>query len=354
MSWPSRGEVDPESRLAKFSAGTEFKKLSVRLVGLADIESAAERIRGVALRTPLIEANDDRSLDRDGPSAQSAGAFWLKCENLQPSGSFKIRGAYNMLAQLSLDARAAGVVTYSSGNHGQAVALAAEHLGIRAVVVMPETAPRVKVDGVRRHGGEVIFAGTTSMDRRTAAEAQAEAGGFAIVPPFDHPWIIGGAGTCGLEILAQCPEATAVYVPVGGGGLISGIATAVKGSGRAVRVIGVEPIGAAWMAVSRAAGRPMGLEWASSIADGLLPLQPGDLTFSHVQALVDDFVTVDDGSIVGAVRWLFREARVVAEPSGAASVAAILQAGASISPGTIAIISGGNVSAEDHARYIQP
>ena len=306
------------------------------LIGLADIEAAAERIRGVALRTPLIEV----------------GAFRLKCENLQPTGAFKIRGAYNMLAQLSPEARAAGVVTYSSGNHGQAVAFAAQRLGSVAVVVMPEKAPRVKVDGVRRCGAEVIFAGTTSVDRRVRAEAEAAARGLTIVPPFDHRWIIAGAGTCGLEILEQCPDVAAVYVPVGGGGLLSGIAAAVKAGGRAVRVIGVEPAGAAKMSASRAAGRPVRLERTSSLADGLLPLQPGELTFAHTQALVDDLVTVDEAAIVDAVRWLFSEARIVAEPSGAASVAAVLQAGKSIAPGAVAVISGGNVSAEDYARYI--
>ena len=148
-------------------------------------------------------------------------------------GAFKIRGAYNMLAQLSPEARAAGVVTYSSGNHGQAVALAAQRLGILAVIVLPETAPRVKVDGVRRYGAEVTFAGTTSVDRRVRAEAEAAARGLTIVPPFDHPWIIAGAGTCGLEIVEQCPDVASVYVPVGGGGLLSGVAAAVKASGRA-------------------------------------------------------------------------------------------------------------------------
>ncbi|MBI2827698.1 MAG: threonine/serine dehydratase [Acidobacteria bacterium] len=327
--------------------------MSAALVGLADIGIAVERIRGVALRTPLLEVSLDRDVDRGGGSSGLPDrALRLKCENFQPMGAFKIRGAYNMLAQLSPEARAAGVVTYSSGNHGQAVALAAERLGIPAVIVMPETAPRVKIDGVRRYGGEVIFAGTTSVDRRVRAEAEAAARGLTIVPPFDHPWIVAGAGTCGLEILDQYPDVTAVYVPVGGGGLISGIAAAIKGSGHAARVIGVEPTGAAKMSASRAAGRPVRLERTSSIADGLLPLQPSDLTFAHVQALVDDLVTVDDAAIAGAVRWLFREARIVAEPSGAASVAAVLQAGASIAPGTVAVISGGNVSAADYTRYI--
>ena len=268
-------------------------------------------------------------------------------------GAFKIRGAYNMLAQLPPEARTAGVITYSSGNHGQAVALAAERLGMPAVIVMPETAPRVKVDGVRRYGGEVIFAGTTSVDRRVRAEAEAAARGLTIVPPFDHPWIIAGAGTCGLEILEQRPDVTVVYVPVGGGGLLSGIAAAIKGSHRAVRVIGVEPVGAAKMSASRAAGHPVRLDRTSSIADGLLPLQPGNLTFAHVQAFVDDLVTVDDAAIAAAVRWLFREARIVAEPSGAARVAAVLQAGVPTAPGTVAVVSGGNVSPEDFAIFLQ-
>jgi len=305
-------------------------------VTLEDIEAAAVRIRGVAVRTPVVQA----------------GSIALKCENLQPMGAFKIRGAYNFLAQLPSDARRAGVITYSSGNHGQAVALAAARLGVPAVVVMPETAPEVKVDGVRRYGGEVILAGTTSIDRRTRAEQEAAARGLTIVPPFDHPWIIAGAGTCGLELLEQCAGLQAVYVPVGGGGLVSGVAAAIKRRRPAVRVVGVEPVGAASMSASRAAGRPVRLDRAASIADGLLPLQPGDLTFAHVQAFVDDLVTVDDEAIAAAVGWVFREARLVAEPSGAASVAAALAAGGAM-PGVATVVSGGNVSPVDFARYIQ-
>jgi threonine dehydratase len=305
------------------------------LVSLADVRAAAERIRGVAVRTPIVHS-----------------AFLLKCENLQPMGAFKMRGACNFLAQLPPEARAAGVITYSSGNHGQAVALAAQRLGLPCVVVMPETAPRVKVDGVRTYGGEVIFAGTTSADRKTRAEAEAAARGLTIVPPFDHPWIIAGAGTCGLEILEQCPDASAVYVPIGGGGLLSGISTAIKALKPAVRVIGVEPAGAARMTASRAAGHPVRLEKTKSIADGLLTLQPGTLTFAHIQAFVDEIVTVEEEEIAGAVRWLFNDAQIVAEPSGAASVAAVLKAGPSVGAGTVAVISGGNVSPEDHDRYV--
>ena len=314
------------------------------LVSLADIEAAAERIRSVAVRTPIL----DVALDRSGSSAATIG---LKCENFQPMGAFKLRGAYNMIAGLTPDRRAAGVITFSSGNHGQAVAFAAARFRIPAVVVMPETAPGVKVDGVRRYGGEVILAGTTSVDRRQKAESESAARGLTMIPPFDDPWIIAGAGTCGLEILDQRPDVSAVYVPVGGGGLISGIAAALRGRGSAARVIGVEPSGAPKMSASRAAGRPLRLERTASIADGLVALQPGDLTFSHVQHFVDDIVTVDDEAIVAAVRWLHREARVVAEPSGAAAVAGVLQS-PSIGASTVAVISGGNVSAESYATYI--
>ena len=267
-------------------------------------------------------------------------------------GAFKMRGACNFLAQLPPDARAAGVITYSSGNHGQAVALAARRFGLPSVVVMPETAPRVKVDGVRRYGGDVIFAGTTSVDRKTRAEAEAAARGLTIVPPFDHPWIIAGAGTCGLEIVEQYPGVSAVYAPIGGGGLLSGISTAIKALRPAVRVVGVEPAGAARMSASRAAGRPVRLEKTASIADGLLVLQPGTLTFAHIQAFVDEIVTVEDDEIVGAMRWLHEEAQILAEPSGAASVAAVLKAGALVDEGTVAVISGGNVAPADHARYM--
>jgi threonine dehydratase len=314
--------------------------LTLELITLQEIEAAAERIRGIALRTPLV------------PVGSGAGnALWLKCENLQPMGAFKIRGAANMLARLGEDARA-GVITYSSGNHGQAVAMAAERMGILAVVVMPETATRVKVDGARAYGAEVLFAGTTSIDRKLRAESEAAARGLVMVPPFDHPWIVAGAGTVGLEILDQCPGLSAVYVPMGGGGLIAGVSAAIKGRRPDVRVVGVEPEGAPKMSVSRAAGHPVTLERTSSIADGLLAVRPGDLTFAHVQAYVDEIVTVPEQAIVDAIKWLFREARVVAEPSGAVATAAVLAAGGATSAGTVAVVSGGNVSAEDYAGYL--
>jgi threonine dehydratase len=311
------------------------------LVTLDEIRDAAPRIAHVVRRTPLIDVGGFGA----GPS------FAVKCENMQPAGAFKIRGACNMLMQLSPEARAAGVITYSSGNHGQAMALAARLMGVTAVVVMPETAPAVKVDGARRFGAEVIFAGTTVLERRARAESEAAARRLTMVPPFDHPWIIAGQGTCGLEIVDQAPGLSVVYVPMGGGGLVSGLAVAVKALRPGVRVVGVEPEGAPKMTRSREAGTPVTLERTHSIADGLMSIRPGDLTFAHVQALVDDLVTVSDTQIAGAVRWLFEHANVVAEPSGAASVAAVLAA-AAVPPGTVAVISGGNVVPADYARYI--
>lgn len=320
---------------------------SDRLVSLDAIREAAARIRGVARMTPLIDVSS---------AVPGRPPLYLKCENLQPAGAFKIRGAYNMLARLPADVRGRGVITYSSGNHGQAVALAARIFGAHAVIVMPTTAPAVKIEGARRFGAEVLFEGTTSADRRSRAEAEALARGLTMVPPFDHEWIIAGQGTAGLEILEQCPDVLAVYVQIGGGGLISGIAAAVKQMNPAVLVIGVEPAGAPKMKTSIDAGHPVTLEKTSSIADGLLPVRPGDLTFAHTRAFVDRVVTVDDDQIVDAVRWLFREAKLVVEPSGAASVAAVLAERGSDEVGgagpTVAVLSGGNVAPETFAKIL--
>ena len=312
------------------------------LVSLDEIRAAAVRIAGVARRTPLIEVG----------GAGVGPTFAVKCENMQPAGAFKIRGAYNMLSQLGQDERAAGVITYSSGNHGQAMALAARLLGVRSVVVMPETASRVKVAGAERYGAEVLFAGTTVLDRKARAESEAAARGLTMVPPFDHPWIIAGQGTCGLEIVEQSQTLSAVYVPMGGGGLISGVSAAIKALRSDVRIVGVEPAGAPKMTASRAAGQPVTLPTTASIADGLLSVRPGDLTFAHVQAFVDEVLKVDDRQIAAAVKWLFDNASVVAEPSGAASVAAVLRDDDPIAAGTVAVISGGNVAPGDYAKYI--
>ena len=303
------------------------------MITLEDIRQAAERVRPVARVTPLVDV-----------SGLARHPLFLKCESLQPGGAFKIRGAYNMVAQLTPEQRQRGVVTYSSGNHGQAMALAARELGAPAVVVMPTTAPPIKIEGARAFGAEVIFAGTTSTERRTRAEEEAAARGLTMVPPFDHEWIIAGQGTLGLEVLEQAPDVATILVPVGGGGLLAGVAAAVKLSKPGVRVIGVEPSGAAAMKASLAAGEPVTLPKTESIADGLMPVRPGDLTFAHAREYVDEVITVDDAQIIDAVIWLFTKAKIVAEPSGAATAAAALS-GRVPSPGpVVAIVSGGNIS----------
>jgi len=309
------------------------------MLTLEDILAARDRLRAVASVTPMIDV-----------SAAAGRPLRLKCENMQPAGAFKIRGAYNMVAQLTVEQQQRGVITYSSGNHGQAMALAARTLGIPAVVVMPTTAPAIKADGARALGAEVIFAGTTSLERRVRAEEEAAGRGLTMVPPFDHEWIIAGQATLGLEILEQCPGASAVVVPVGGGGLAAGVALALKLRNPGIRVIGVEPAGAACMKASLDAGHPVTLPGTSSVADGLMAVRPGELTFEYVRRFVDTVVTVDEQSILEAVRWTFTRAKIVAEPSGATSLAAVLAEGMILPPPgsgpVVAIISGGNVAPE--------
>jgi threonine dehydratase len=224
------------------------------------------------------------------------------------------------------------------------MAIAAARLGAPAVVVMPTTAPAVKVENARRFGAEVMFAGTTSLHRKEKAESVAAERGLTVVPPFDHPYIVAGQGTVGLEVLEQRPDVSAVYVPAGGGGLIAGVATAVKGSAPHVRVIGVEPEGASKMTRSLSAGTPVTLDRVDSIADGLLAVRPGELTFAHVVALVDEVVTVSDDEIRGAMRFLAAHGKLVAEPSGAAALAGALRLAPAASPGIhVAVVSGGNL-----------
>lgn len=315
-----------------------------RLVSLDDIRAAADRVRSAAVRTPALAV--------PWPGPEPAHRFFIKCENLQPMGAFKVRGAFNMLAQLSDDQRARGVVTYSSGNHGQGVAMAAHAMGVHAVIVMPTTAPVVKVEGVRSYGAEVIFEGTTSIARQQRAEQEAAARGLTVIPPFDHPMVIAGQGTVGLELLEQVPDLATVYVPMGGGGLIAGVSTALKLSRPSVRVIGVEPVGAMKMRAAKDAGHPVTLEKTASIGDGIMNMRAGDITFAHVQQYVDELVAVPDEAMAKAVAWLFRNGRIVAEPSGAApTAAAMLGLGGPVGT-VVAIVSGGNVQPDHFAKYI--
>ncbi|MBI4410004.1 MAG: threonine/serine dehydratase [Gemmatimonadetes bacterium] len=306
------------------------------LVTPQSIQDAAQRLRGVAIRTPLLPAH--------WLQQELVGEIRLKCENLQRAGAFKIRGAYTMLSRLPEEARRRGVITYSSGNHGQAMALAGRLFGVPAVVVMPTTAPAVKVEGVRRLGAEIVFEGTTSLERQARAEAIATERGLTIVPPFDHPDIIAGQGTVGLEILEDWPEVDGVLVPIGGGGLISGVAAWLKRARPQCALIGVEPAAADAMRRSLAAGKPVTIPAAPTIADGLAPVRPGDLTFAHARALVDEVVTVEDAEIAAATRRLLWDGKLVCEPSGAATLAALLsRAWWPRGRRSVAVLSGGNL-----------
>jgi len=297
-----------------------------------DIQEAAAGLRGVARRTSLVYVEE-------------LGAH-LKLENEQPIGAFKIRGAYNAIRRLPDGVRQPGVITYSSGNHGQAVAYAAKQFGVRAVVTMPETAPAVKVEGVKKWGGEVVFAGRTSEDRRIKAEEIAGKEGLAIVPPFDHPDIVAGQATVALEIVEQLPEVETVVVPVGGGGLISGIVAGLAAAQSRAAVWGVEPAGAPKLHHSLAAGAPVRLDHTASIADGLITLSVGDIPFAELvrqRERVRGVVLVEDDSIRTAVQFLWRTCRLAIEPSGAATTAALLIGAVPRSRTTVLVVSGGNV-----------
>ena len=313
------------------------------MVTIADIRAAAERIRGVAVRTPLLQW-DDRT--------------WLKPESLQPIGAFKIRGAYNRIASLPGADRARGVITYSSGNHAQAVARAARLHGIRAVIVMPDDAPRVKVAGVERDGAEIVFTGPASDERHQRALALAAEHGYAMVEPYDDPAIIAGQGTCGLEIAEDMPDVTSVVVPVSGGGLSSGVSTAIKALVPAARVIGVEPELAADAQASLAAGEIV--TWTPeqtlrTMADGLRVGHLGALPFEHLRRYMDEIVTVSEAQMADAMRQLAARARLVIEPSGAASMAAHLSGAAARHEGDdrrVVILSGGNIDTEHLLRIL--
>lgn len=302
------------------------------LVTIEQIRAAADRIRGVAVRTPLLPWEDD---------------VWLKPESLQPVGAFKMRGAYAKLTSLTDGERAAGVITYSSGNHAQAVARCARLLGIHAVVVMPDDAPTLKSDRVVADGAELIRADPGNDARRALAEGLAIERGLTLVPPYDDAEIIAGQGTCGLEICEDLPDVAEVVVPVSGGGLISGIAAAVKALAPEARIVGVEPEDAADAGESLAAGEIRA--WATerthrTIADGLRVNRLGNLPWEHIRALVEGMVAVSDDSMREAMRQAARRARLVVEPSGAVPLAAHLTGALGPMRGPrVLVLSGGNV-----------
>lgn len=316
------------------------------LVTLEAVEEAAARIGSVAFRTPLLPIPD--------LSESLGGEVRLKCESLQRSGSFKIRGAYNFLAQLTQEELDRGVITYSSGNHAQAMALAASLMGARAVVVMPTNSTSVKVEGAKARGAEVHFEGTLSLERQARAEEMAREEGFTIVPPFDHPWIIAGQGTVGREIVEDWPQVETVLAPIGGGGLSSGVAVALKGLLPGARFVGVEPLGAASMGAALRAGKPVILDGVDTVADGLRTNRCGDVTFRHAEALFDEVVQVGDEAIQEATALLLNQRKLVVEPSGAATVGALLSGLVEVEGGKVAaILSGGNLDPSLLGRLTQ-
>jgi threonine dehydratase len=308
------------------------------MVILDDIRSAQTLLRGIAVRTPLFEwtaAADQRKL-------------FLKLENLQPIGAFKLRGAYNKVASLSNEERRRGVISYSSGNHAQGVAYAARALGVKAIIVMPGNAPKNKLEATAALGAEIVIVGPGSEERRLRAEELAAAYGYAIVPPYNDEKIIAGQGTVGIEILEDLPTIETVLVPVGGGGLISGVSAAIKLSNPKVKVIGVEPELAADARASLRAGRIVSFpaeQVSQTLADGLRTQSIGAINFEHIRAYVDDIVSVTEDEIREAMRALSTNPKTVAEPSGAVAVAALLFHVDEL-PKTninVAVISGGNI-----------
>jgi threonine dehydratase len=313
----------------------------MKLVTLKEIQAAQERIKGVALRTPLVP----------WPGSTDKQQLFLKAESLQPIGSFKLRGAYNMIAQLTPAECKRGVIAHSSGNHAQGVAYAARARGVKATIVLPSTAPKIKVDATRALGAEIVISGPDSKDRIQQSEELAAKHGYVMVPPYNHLHIIAGTGTIGLEVLEDMPDVKLVLAPVSGGGLVSGVAAAIKLRKPNVKVVGVEPEIAADAQASLKAGKRITFDPAKvnqTICDGLRTTPVGEIPFEHIYKYVDDIVTVSEQEIKKTVKMLLMQGRVLAEPSGAVTAAAWLFHRDELPPAkkTVAVVSGGNIAPE--------
>jgi threonine dehydratase len=316
------------------------------VIGLEDVQEAARRLDGIAHRTPVVTS---RTLDE-----RAGASIFAKPENLQRGGAFKFRGAYNTISSLSDDERERGVAAYSSGNHAQAVAIAAALVGTRAVILMPEDAPVAKVEATRGYGAEVVTYDRYTQDREELGRRLAEDRGMTLVPPYDHVRVMAGQGTVALELLTGAPDLDVLVVPVGGGGLIAGCATAAKAVRPGILVIGVEPEAADDTKRSLAAGERVALQVPRTIADGLQATTPGELTFEVNRRLVDEIVTVTDAQLVEAMRFAFDRMKLVVEPSGAAGLAALLVGAVPEARGRRVgvVISGGNVGAVRFAELV--
>jgi threonine dehydratase len=307
----------------------------MELVSVEQVSAARELLRGVVRETPMAYSSV--------LAATSGGPVYLKCENLQRTGSFKVRGAYVRIHGLSENERAAGVVAASAGNHAQGVALGASLHGTKATVFMPNKAPLPKIEATRAYGAQVHLYGTAFDETLAKARAFADATGAVFIHPFDHPDVIAGQGTVGLEILEQVPQVGTVLLAAGGGGLVGGVAVAIKSLRPDVQVIGVQAEQAAAFPPSLAAGAPVKLDAVSTMADGIAVGEPGQVTYAHVESLVDDVVTVTEESLSRAVLLCVERAKLIVEPAGAAAVAALLQHPTRFTPPVVAVLSGGNV-----------
>jgi len=316
------------------------------MLDLSAIRAATATIDGRARRTELIHSHYF--------SARVGTPLYFKCENLQRTGSFKIRGAYNFLSRQSEQARRAGVVAASAGNHAQGVAFAAAEFGLPALVVMPENTPLAKVTATREYGAEVVLHGATFDDAAARAHELERERGLLFVPAFDHPLIMAGQGTIGLEILEALPDAETLVVPVGGGGLIAGIATAARALSPAVRIVGVEAAGAPAALLSRRRGEPVTLAAPRSLADGIVVKRLGEQTFPVIEALVDDIVAVEEEEIAQAIVALMEKAKLVVEGAGAVGLAALLYGRRGVHRGkTVCVLSGGNIDVQTIARVVE-
>ena len=328
---------------------------AVPVVALTDIEAARERIGTRVHHTPLLSSHT---------LGERIGAqVWLKAENLQKTGSFKVRGALNKIERLAPEERARGIITVSAGNHAQGVAWAAAAAGVRATVVMAEIASPSKVAATRDYGAEVVLFGPSNVEAFAEMERLQRERGLTLVHPFDDPAVIAGQGTVGLEILADLPglgqpepgaEADTVVVPIGGGGLISGVAVALKEQRPNLRILGVEPLGAAAMHQSLRAGRVVRLPQIDTVADGLAAPFTGVLTLQLTRQYVDDVVLLPDEAILAGMRFLLERAKLLAEPAGAAAVGALLSGAVTVAPGATAVapVCGGNVDLDRLAGYL--
>jgi threonine dehydratase len=317
------------------------------MVDLEQIRTARERLRGVAIHTPIVRF----------PQTLDGRALYLKPENLQPIGSFKLRGAYNKIASLSDAERARGVIAYSSGNHAQGVAYAARAMGVKATIVIPRNAPAVKMESTKGLGAEIVLVGPASSERKARAEEIAKERGLAIVPPYNDENIIAGAASVGMEIMEDFPDVEVVLAPVGGGGLISGVASAVKLSKPNVKVIGVEPALANDAQQSFRTGKIVELsaeQVTQTVADGLRTQSIGEINFQHIRERVDDIVSVTEEEILTAMRALAMQGKMVVEPSGAVTTAAFMFHRDELprAKGTVAVVSGGSVETEFFARVL--